>query len=91
MRVKRFVEDTFISKHPRTVKELFKSVCEKKNSWERSITEEEFIQAVESLKAEGRIDLEIYLPEVKSYFDYLRKKSEKPASSAAAASVVRKS
>jgi hypothetical protein len=66
--LKEFLIQRIVAKYPRTIRELFEIVKEKRPA----ISEQEFIQAVKELRETGVLGLELPIPEARSYRSYLR-------------------
>jgi len=66
--LKEFLIQRIVAQYPRTIRELFEIVKEKRPA----ISEQEFIQAVKELRETGVLGLELPIPEVRSYRSYLK-------------------
>ena len=66
--LKEFLIQRIVAQYPRTIRELFEIVKEKRPA----ISEQEFIQAVKELRETGVLGLELPIPEARSYRSYLR-------------------
>jgi len=70
--IEQMVEETIKSRHPETVAELFKILREKKPD----LTREELVKIIEKLRDDEKIELQLPLPRVGTYLEYLGVKSE---------------
>jgi len=66
--LKEFLIQRIVAQYPRTIRELFEIVKEKRPA----TSEREFIQAVKELRETGVLGLELPIPEVRSYRSYLK-------------------
>ena len=66
--LKEFLIQRIVAQYPRTIRELFEIVKEKRPA----ISEQEFIQTVKELRETGVLGLELPIPEVRSYRSYLK-------------------
>ena len=66
--LKEFLIQRIVAQYPRTIRELFEIVKEKRPA----TSEQSFIQAVKELRDTGVLGLELPIPEVRSYRSYLK-------------------